>query len=230
MIASTIGQDGAGQHPSGNRQWTTGNFNTAARSYATKKEAYISNLYAYHMHTAVYINSFVFDYVETWSFNRGAEEKQMDAEYKQAGLIKDFEERQAAYRALSKKYFLLINDAGQLHPFAKKINTFKSDHPFADRIKQILQTAIEEKFNFLCEPVYRDALVFYDYNNKVVSVLNICFSCMHMYAAPHNELKADYKTYDWLKTLLLEIGHNIEKPEYSIIADVERMKQKFRKK
>ncbi len=182
------------------------------------------------MNTAEYINSIVFDYVETWSFNRGTEQQQVNAEYEQARSIKDTEERQAAYRALDLRYFLLINKAGQLHPFAKKINTFKSGHPFAERLKQILQTAIEQNFNFLCEPVYRDALVFYDHNKKVVSIFNICFSCMHMYAAPHNELKADYKTYDWLKKLLLENGHEIENPEYSITADVEKMKQKLRKK
>ncbi|OQP57995.1 hypothetical protein [Niastella populi] len=182
------------------------------------------------MNTAEYIDSIVFDYVETWSFNREPEEKQVNAEYEQVRSIEDIEERLTAYTVLERKYAVLINDAGQFHPFAKKINTFKSDHPLSARLKQVLQTPIEQKFSLLCAPVYRDALVFYDHKNNVVSNLNICFACMYMYAAPHQDIKADYKTYDWLKTLLLENGHEIENREYSIIADVEKMKQKLRKK
>lgn len=181
------------------------------------------------MNTAEYINSIVFDYVETWSFNRGAEEDQVKAEYDQVISIKDTSERNTAFRALQRKYFILINEYGEIHPYAKKINTFKKDHPFVDRVKQILGTGIEYEPKFLCAPEYRDALVFYDDNQQIVSTLNICFSCMYMHTIPHSGIKADYKTYDWMKKLLLESGHEIENPEYSIIADIEKMKEKVRK-
>jgi hypothetical protein len=182
------------------------------------------------MNSAAYINSITFDYVETWSFNRGLEHKQVEAAYEQVKLLENREERNIAFGALQQKYFIIINEDGQFHPFAKKINTFNNDNPYTDRIKQILRTEIEYEPKFLCAPEYRDALVFYDRNHKIVSTLNICFSCMYMHTLPHQDINVDYKTYDWLKKILLENGHDIENPEYSIIEDIERMKQRIKKK
>jgi hypothetical protein len=154
------------------------------------------------MNSAEYINSLTFDYVETWSFNRDDD---------------------------ATMYSLVIEES-LFQPGSKKTGTFKNDHPTAARIKQILQTEIEDSQNYLCAPVYREALVFYDQNNKVISILNICLTCLHMMAEQHYNIKCDYKAYEWLRRLFQGLGHEIEKPEYSIIEDMERMKAKFGKK
>ena len=154
------------------------------------------------MNSADYINSIAFDYVETWAFNRDDE----------------------------KTMYSFATEEALFQPNSKLTGTFKNDHPIAERIKQILQTEIEDSQNYLCAPVYRDALVFYDQNNKVISILNICLTCLHMTAEQHHNIKCDYKAYEWLKRLFQELGHPIENPEYSIIEDMERMIKKFRKK
>jgi hypothetical protein len=182
------------------------------------------------MNSANYINSIVFDHVETYSFNRGTENEPAEAEYARLNSINNTEERNAAFRELQHKYFVIVNEDGQFHPYSKKTGTFKNDHPLVDRVKQILRTEIEHQMKLLCAPEYRDAFVFYDHNHQIISTLNICFSCMYMHTIPHQEIKADYKTYDWLKRIFLEIGHNVENPEYSVIADIENQKQRIRKK
>lgn len=155
------------------------------------------------MNSAFYINNLNFDYVETWSFNRDDD-----------GTL---------------SMYAFATEEGLFQSGSKRTGTFKNDHPIAQRIKQILQTEIEYSFAFLCAPVYREALVFYDSNDKVISILNICLTCLHM-TAERSPIKCDYKAYEWLRRLFQELGHEIKNPEYSIIEDVEKMKAKVKKK
>jgi hypothetical protein len=154
------------------------------------------------MNSAEYINSLTFDYVETWSFNRDDDATMYD----------------------------LVKEKHLFQPGSKRTGTFKNDHPAAERIKEILQTEIEESMAFLCMPIYREALVFYDSNDKIVSLLNICLTCLELHAAPHNRIKGDYKAFEWLRRLFQGLGHEIENPEYSIIEDVQRQVEKLRKR
>lgn len=154
------------------------------------------------MNSAFYIKSFTFDYVETWSFNRDDDATKYD----------------------------LVNAEHLGEPGSKRTGTFKNDHPTAARIKEILQTEIEESMRFLCAPVYREALVFYDHNDKVVSLLNICLTCLDLHATPYNRIKGDYKAFEWLRRLFQGLGHEIENPEYSIIEDIQRELEKIKKR
>ncbi|HEY8896251.1 MAG TPA: hypothetical protein VIM79_15595 [Niastella sp.] len=154
------------------------------------------------MNSAEYINSFTFDYVETWSFNRDDDATMYN----------------------------LVKEEHLFKPGSKRTGTFKNDHPTAERIKEILLTEIENSMAFLCAPVYRDALVFYDSNGKIVSLLNICLTCLDLHAAPHNRIKGDYKAFEWLRRLFQGLGHEIENPEFNIIEDVQRQVQKLRKR
>jgi hypothetical protein len=155
------------------------------------------------MNSAEYINSFTFDYVETWSFNR----------------VDD--------GTVSMYSHVTWDSLGQN---SKLTGTFKNGHPIAERIKQILQTEIEFSQAYLCAPVYREALVFYDENGKVISIFNICLTCLDLHADPHYRIKGDYKAFEWLRRLFQELGHKIENPEYSIIEDYGRMLAKIKKR
>jgi hypothetical protein len=153
------------------------------------------------MNSAEYINSFTFDYVETWMFT--------------------WENNKHS----------LVTEATLHQPNSKRTGTFKNDHPTAKRIIQILKTEIEDSQNYLCDPVYREAFVFYDENHKIKSILNICLTCLYMSAdGIPGYIKGDYKTYEWLRRLFLELGHPIANPEYSIIEDYERMLAKIKKR
>jgi len=187
-----------------------------------------------------YIDSLVFDYVETYSSQRGAayEENRirLQPEYDELREKKEANQLTAGEKIkFSELYELfgvtqyLINGKGQFHPSAQKTHTFKSNDPIVERIKNILTTEIHEIPGWLCEPVYRDALVFYDTDNNIVSVLNICLSCQYMETSKFNYVNGDYKTYDLFKRFFIDIGHDVEDPTYFVSDDIDKMKLKYKK-
>ena len=185
-----------------------------------------------------YINSFYFDYIETYSFQQGEEYVQnlkiFQTEHdrlkasKEHGtnLTTDEEQRYEELHKLVGFTQYLIDDQGRFHPSSKKTNTFQHDHPAVDRIIEILRTEIKEVPMWMCAPVYRDALVFYDSDRRIASVLNVCLSCQYMETRMFAHINADYKTYDLFKRFFLDIGHNVEDPDYSIVEQLEKLKQK----
>ncbi len=61
----------------------------------------------------------------------------------------------------------------------------------------------------MCIPIYRDAILFYNENNEVVNILNICFSCEYMQNLNQEFIDADESVYESLKILLMKFGHKI---------------------
>ena len=183
-----------------------------------------------------YINELTFDYVETYSLRRGEAYDALEAEYKQLQIKKrqdeklnpDESERYSALERLLIYKQFIIDENGQFHPYSIKTHTFQYDHPIVDRIKEILRTEIEHSLAMLCEHIYRDAFVFYNSHPEVVSTLNICLSCFDLHSSTQPRIKADYKTFDYLKRLFLEIGHNVENPAYSVIEDIEKQLQRVK--
>lgn len=168
-----------------------------------------------YTNSSEYINELAFDHLETYSYRRGAEYEKLEAEARQTSNLLILNNKK------------IVDENGQFFPYSIKTNTFPYDHPIIDRIKQLLQIEIVQHFQMLCAPEYRDAIVFYDHNHRMVSCLEVCLSCFYM-KTENFQLKADYKTYGYLKKLFLEIGHEVEDPEYSIIDDVEKQLQKIR--
>lgn len=169
-----------------------------------------------------YINNLGFDYVETYSFQRGTDYEDfivsVKPEYENLQIRKithnDLnifeEERFLELDNLFSRVQYLINDKGYFYPLSIKINTFQASEPIIARLKSILQTEIQDIPNWMCAPVYRDALVFYDKNNRIISTLNICFSCKYMETKNFHHVNADNKTYLLLKQFFCSIGHEIE--------------------
>lgn len=186
--------------------------------------------------SADYINELTFDYVEAYSFRRGEAYDALKAEYEQFQIKKrqdeklnsDESERYSALERLLIYKQFIIDKNGQFHPYSIKTHTFQHDHPTVDRIKEILRTEIEQSLAMLCEHIYREALVFYNSNHEVVSTLNICLSCLDLHSSTQPNIKADYKTFDYLKRLFLELGHHVENPAYSVIEDMEKQWQKVK--
>jgi hypothetical protein len=165
-----------------------------------------------------YINNLSFDYIETYSFQRGAEyEKKLqldEAEYNQLKVKRYLSKaegiRFSELRALLGYTQYLLNEKGALHPSCKKTNTFQQGDPMVERLKNILKTEIRDIPNWLCAPTYRDAVVFYKNPGDIVSVLNVCLSCQFIETAKFNHIHAGYETYDLLKRFFLDIGHEVE--------------------
>lgn len=185
-----------------------------------------------------FINNLTFDYVETYSFQRGQafeeNKKLIQVEYdrlkrrkeKFDNLSNAEEDRFFTLHGLLGYTQYLINDKGQFHPSSKRTNVFSNNDPNIDRIKNILLTPINDIPRFMCAPEYRDALVFYDSDKTIVSTLNICLSCNYM-ETMFNHIDADFETYDLLKRFFIDIGHEVEKPDYFILDDINKMKSKY---
>lgn len=60
-----------------------------------------------------------------------------------------------------------------------------------------------------CAPFYRDALVFYNKQDELVRVLNICFECFAMITDAKIGVEADVATYQALRSYLAAAGHPI---------------------
>lgn len=169
-----------------------------------------------------FISDLSFDYVETYSFQRGEQYEESNSlnkrEYetlKQRKLRKndlsDFQESKLnELKNLVGYTQYILNDKGEFHPSNKKINTFKSTDQQVIDLKNILKTKIQDIPNWMCAPTYRDALVFYNKNGKIVETLNVCLSCQYMETKMFNHINGDFITYDLLKHFFIEAGHIIE--------------------
>jgi hypothetical protein len=188
-----------------------------------------------------FINDLTFDYVETYSFQRGQEfeENKIFSQIKYDRLKSkkaryhilstDEEEELLTLDGLLGYTQYLINNKGQFHPSSKRTHTFLNGDPNIDRIKSILKTKINDIPRWLCAPVYRDALVFYNSDNKIVSALNICLSCQSMETKMFDHINGDYETYDLFKRFFIDIGHEVEDPEHSVLDDINKLKSKYKK-
>lgn len=166
-----------------------------------------------------YISNLIFDYVETYSFQRGKEYdenvRSLQAEFFRLKehlsiLTADEQKRLEELQHLVGVTQYLVDDRGRFHPSAKKTNSFPHDHPAVERIKQILLTDVVDIPLWMCSPFYRDALVFYNRDGHIVSVLNVCLSCRYMETKMFAHIHGDSKTYDLLKKFFVDMGHEVE--------------------
>ena len=168
-----------------------------------------------------FINNLTFDYVETYSFQRGTEfEEQQKLIIPEYEILKNRKEKKNNLTLVEDERLLelhellgftqyLLNDKKQIHPSSKKINTYKFDSPIIDRLKNILRNEIVEIPMWVCAPTYRDAIVFYDNGHNIVSTLNVCLDCQYMEIKMFDHISGDYKTYELLKRFFIDIGHEV---------------------
>ncbi len=179
-----------------------------------------------------------FDYVETYSFQRGTEyelqQLKFEKEYEKLKsrtskfndlTIQEKEQLMKLDRLCGFTQYLLDGN-NQFHYSSKKTNTFTSTDSKIELLKTILRTEIKDIPSWMCAPIYRDAFVFYGNKGNIVSALNICLSCQYMETTKFNHINGDYKTYDLLKRFFIDLGHAVEDPEYFPLDDIEKMKQK----
>ncbi len=169
-----------------------------------------------------YIKSLAFDYVETYSLQRGdeceASLKVLKPELynlkirkeKRNNLTDTEEIRLNELDALLSVTQYLIDDTGRFHFSSQRTNTFQYDHEITKLLRNILLTKIIDMSNWMCAPIYRDAIVFYKRSGEIVSALNICLSCEVMAIGSSNQVVADCSTYEMLRKFFKDIGHPVE--------------------
>jgi len=178
-----------------------------------------------------YIKALNFDYIETYSFNRldpilMVEHNELVERRRHGRLpgpdMKRFEELDKLYNGFE----LLIDERGTFHHSSERVSVFQIDDPEVVRFKQIMQMEVIECLDMLCPPYYRDAVVFYDLSGKIVSVLNVCLSCMYM-TTGERMLRADFEVYDLLKRFFLDHGHRVEEPHSFLMNELGEKKAKI---
>jgi hypothetical protein len=95
------------------------------------------------------------------------------------------------------------------HITASPVARIEKDTVVAQKLASILQTQVVNRIHWMCGPIYRDAVAFYDEEHRLVNVLNICFSCDRMVTAGGVEIAADTDTYQALSRYLVQLWHLI---------------------
>lgn len=104
----------------------------------------------------------------------------------------------------------LTDQSGTLHPSSSLINQLTVDDSLAVELMAILATPLLEELRWMCAPIYRDAVVFFDADNRVISILNICVQCDSLWTDKDQDIALDAGAYPKLKTWLQKVGHPIE--------------------
>ncbi|WP_245971494.1 hypothetical protein [Sphingobacterium puteale] len=169
-----------------------------------------------------YIQRLAFDYIETYSLQRGDEYeaalKVLKPEYnrlkvkkeKRNNLTETEEIRLSELDTLLGVTQYLIDDTGRFHFSSQRINTFQYDNEAVSLLKNILLAKTTDVSHWMCAPIYRDAIVFYKNSGEIVSVLNICLSCEAMAIDCSNQIVAGSGTYEMLRKFFKDIGHPVE--------------------
>ncbi|AFD08599.1 hypothetical protein [Solitalea canadensis] len=168
-----------------------------------------------------YINNLTFDYVETYSFQRGSDYEEnlkvIKSEYNRLKVRKErrnnlTEREQLRFSELESllSFMLLINDKGQFHPSSKKTSSFQNGNAIVEQLINILKTEVRNIPMWMCAPIYRDAIVFYNQAAEIVSTLHVCLSCEYMVTKEFHHVNGDNEMYKLLKTFFIDIGHDVE--------------------
>jgi len=137
-----------------------------------------------------FIKKLKFDHAEVYSFHRGE------------GYDKEYDDIH--------DYDYILNPKKELHPSAVKTQTFKSTDEQMQYLKELMKTKIVEVPSFMCIPAYRDAIIFYNKDHKIVSALNVCLSCGHMAVNEKKTIFADEKTYALINRFFKDCGHEVK--------------------
>ena len=164
-----------------------------------------------------------FSYIVTYSFNRGAKldallhaAHQQFAEVRKELLTAPIEWLPAMrenLRSLEQgRNLMLLPLTEELKTFqitASPVARIAVETPDATRLAAILAKPVWDQAHWMCAPVYRDALAFYDSQDNLCGVLNICFGCDRMITHRQQDVAADTTTYQELKKFFVDLGHNI---------------------
>lgn len=145
------------------------------------------------IHSGEYIKSIDFEYIETYSF-------QQEAYYSETS-------RDTGEMSWHKQR--ITDPDKKLNLSSMKISSFQCNDADVLTLVHILEIDVVNLPSWMCVPIYRDAIVFYDKKKEMVSALNICFECSYMETDKQININADERTYELLKSLLNSKGHHI---------------------
>ena len=163
------------------------------------------------MTTKEYIGTFDFEYVQTFSLLREVETKDyVDNLQATAKTIQDESEKKKLIDLTFRGTKKMLIETGKPHPTAQRTNIFRKSDPEIDELLSILSTDYTQQYAWMCWPIFREMIVFYDKSDQVVSLLNICLSCDQIEDGDFRQLETDFTVFDKLRVYFKGIGHAIE--------------------
>jgi len=173
-------------------------------------------------HLGKIIKDFEFSYIETYSIMRNhmsktdrilykkLEDKKFSGEVLSENEVSSFELLSDLHEKNTTDFKSILFDTDkQLSSRAVTTNRFNFDESVTNRLMPILSIPYEAHADWMCTPIYRDAIIFRDENNKNILSLEICFGCDAMLIDENKEIVADEKTYPKLRELFIEFGHDV---------------------
>ena len=169
-----------------------------------------------NIETKVFIESVQFEYFETYSFQRKGDlaiYHTLLKKYKDDDLLSDEEKTELKKLRSSNLYstdnnFIFV-DKGELNASAELIYTSDKLSNSNEELIEILRIPFIDYDAWMCPPIYRDAILFYDANNKLIGGINICFECCSVIDLNKKEILTDRYVYNKLKDFLQSVGHKI---------------------
>ena len=168
--------------------------------------------------TLEFIESLNFEYFETYSFQRKGEFGVYETLFERYKNDNDSlsEEETIKLNRLRKsdlynqKNNFIFTDNDKINETAELIFSSEKFINVKDEIIEILRIPFEDYDSWMCSPIYRDAILFYDSNNKLIDGINICFECCNVIDLNRKEILTDRIVFEKLKIFLQSVGHKIK--------------------
>lgn len=165
--------------------------------------------------TSDFIKNIEYQYIKTYSFQRGGDYDIIESYYQKRSEGIVTKEEKDEYRQMKnveeRRYLTRILDTkGELDKSTILVSDFEKQSISNQQLTSILDIEIKEERLWMCPPTYRDAILFFDFNEKLVGGFNICFECERIESIQGEHVKTDYKVFDLLKAFLISNGHPIK--------------------
>ncbi|TGE15825.1 hypothetical protein [Hymenobacter elongatus] len=104
----------------------------------------------------------------------------------------------------------LTDKRRNLHPSSQLVKRLTATDPEVEELAAILQTELVDDMRWMCAPIYHDAIIFFNAENQIVSILNICLLCSSLLTGEGQDISLDFNAYPRLKDWLKKLGHPVE--------------------
>lgn len=164
-----------------------------------------------------FIESIKFEYFETYSFQRKGDLEiytQLLKKYKDEDSLSAEEKEELKRLRKLNLYtkgdnFIFIENGG-LNATADLICRSDKSSNLNNELIELLKNPFVDYIAYMCPPIYRDAILFYDADKKLVDGINICFGCNSVINLNKKEVFTGKVVYEKLKDFLQLLGHKID--------------------
>jgi hypothetical protein len=165
-----------------------------------------------NMTSREFIENVNFKYFVTYSFQRTEESDMYEILFSRYSNDNNSltEEEYRKLRSSSKRGGFIFTDDNYIHQMAELIYSSDNSSSANDELIEIMKTPFVDYDAWMCAPIYREAILFYDYKNQLIDGLNICFECCNVINLKRKNILTDRYVYERLKGFLESVGHRID--------------------